>query len=295
MDKLFRYAGFFLLVAVSIGLWWNPLKSSLSLASHSSEHTHILLVLPLTFAFIYLRRKTLPAKFVASTGTAAVFLLVALAIAGATRSRSYEWTEDIRLSLNMLALVAWWLGSVVLCFGTRVLGALLFPLGLLLWLIPIPQPALDSIIHFLQHQSALAARILFQAFGVPVTQDGIMLSIPEVDLEVARECSSIRSSLILIITAMVLASLFLRSRWRKILLVAAAVPLSVAKNGLRIFVIAELGTRVDPTFFDGWLHHRGGIVFFATAVLALVGLLWILQRNENVPAVSECTARLADN
>jgi exosortase len=92
---------------------------------------------------------------------------------------------------------------------------------------------------------------MFRLVGVPVTQDGIMLSIPGLDIEVARECSSIRSSLMLFVTTMVLAQLFLRLWWRKALLIVAAIPLSVAKNGLRIFTIAELGTRVDSRFLDG--------------------------------------------
>jgi exosortase len=147
-------------------------------------------------------------------------------------------------------------------------------------MVPIPEFALSRIVEFLQYQSAFAARIMFRAAGVPVTQDGIMLSIPNLDIEVARECSSIRSSLMLIVTTLVLAHLFLRSWWRKILLVAAAIPLSVAKNGLRIFTIAELGTRVDPGFLDGNLHHHGGIVFFGVSVVAVGALLWILRRTE---------------
>jgi exosortase/archaeosortase family protein len=55
---------------------------------------------------------------------------------------------------------------------------------------------------------------------------------------------------------MVLAHPFLRSWWRKALLIAAAIPLTLAKNGLRIFVIAELGTRVDPGFLNGNLQPR---------------------------------------
>jgi len=84
----------------------------------------------------------------------------------------------------------------------------------------------------------------------------------------------------LVVTTMVLAHLFLRSWWRKALLVVAAIPLSVAKNGLRIFTIAELATRVDPGFLDGNLHHHGGIVFFAIGVVVVVVLLWILRRTE---------------
>jgi exosortase/archaeosortase family protein len=73
-----------------------------------------------------------------------------------------------------------------------------------------------------------------------------MLSIPGLEIEVARECSSIRSSLMLFVTAMVLAHLFLRSWWRKALVAAAVIPLSVAKNGLRIFTIVELFEREWP-------------------------------------------------
>jgi exosortase len=121
---------------------------------------------------------------------------------------------------------------------------------------------------------------MFRAAGVPVAQDGIRVTIPGLEVEVARECSSIRSSLMLLVTTLVMAHLFLRSWWRKLLLVTAAIPLSVAKNGLRIFVIAELGTRVDPGFLNGRLHHNGGVVFLAISVVVMVVLLWMLRRTE---------------
>ncbi len=185
-----------------------------------------------------------------------------------------------QLSLSMFALVIWWIGSVILCFGFEAFRSFLYPLCFLFWMVPIPPFALDKIVLFLQHQSAFAARILFLAAGVPVTQNGIVLSIPNLDIEIATECSSIRSSLLLIVIAMVLVHLFLRSWWRKALVVAVAIPLSVAKNGLRIFTIAELGTRIDPGFLNGKLHHNGGILFLGIALLVLGALLWALRRSE---------------
>jgi len=122
--------------------------------------------------------------------------------------------------------------------------------------------------------------MFFSAFGVPVVQEGVILTIPKLTLKVAEECSSIRSSSMLLVTTMVLAQLLLRSPWRKALLIFLAVPLSVAKNGLRIFTIAMLGTRVDPKFLTGKLHRDGGIVFFTIALLATFALLWILHRGE---------------
>ncbi len=64
-----------------------------------------------------------------------------------------------------------------------------------------------------------------------------------------------------------------------LLVAERAILLTLAKNGLRIFVIAELGTRVDPGFLDRNLDHRGGIVFLAIAVVMIL-LIWILRRSE---------------
>jgi exosortase/archaeosortase family protein len=99
-------------------------------------------------------------------------------------------------------------------------------------------------------------------------------------LAVAPECSSIRSSSFLLITTAVLAHLFLRSPWKKVVLVAAAIPLSIAKNGLRIFVLGVLATRVDPGFLSGRLHRQGGIIFFLIALAAIFFLLLMMRRSD---------------
>ena len=66
----------------------------------------------------------------------------------------------------------------------------------------------------------------------------------------------------------------------KALIIAATVPLSIAKNALRIVTLSVLATRVDPGFLTGRLHHQGGIVFFMISLAVLVLLLWILRRAE---------------
>jgi len=76
------------------------------------------------------------------------------------------------------------------------------------------------------------------------------------------------------------AQLLLRSTWRKAVVVALAIPLSVAKNGLRIFVIGMLATRVDLSFLTGRLHRQGGVIFLLTALVAIFLVIWILRRGE---------------
>jgi len=72
---------------------------------------------------------------------------------------------------------------------------------------------------------------------------------------------------------MVLAHLLLRSAWGKGLVILAAIPLSIAKNGFRIFTLSMLAVYVDPNYLHGWLHHQGGIVFFLVFLAALFVLL----------------------
>jgi exosortase len=276
---------FAFLCAVSILFWWRPLGNTLGLALANDAYTHILLILPLSAALIYLDSKYMDSKALRidpqpSPRIGAALLALALLIGCYARWGMGATPDDLRLSVAMFALVTWWIASVVFCFGLRAFRSFLFPLCFLFFLVPVPGVVLSEIVRWLQHGSAWMAALLFRAVGEPVQQDGILLSLPKLDIEVAKECSSIRSSCLLVITTMVLAHLFLRSWWRNLVLILLAIPLSVAKNGLRIFVIAELGTRVDPGFLDGRLHRHGGVVFLGIALGAIVVLLAILHRGE---------------
>jgi exosortase len=268
---------FALLCAVSLVVGWRPLVSTFTLALGTNEYTHLLLILPISAVLIFSERDLLKPVTEPAVGLGSFLLAVAILIGGLSRAVQ----TDVQLSVSMLAVVIWWIGSFVLCFGPRATSLFLFPLCFLFWLVPIPGPLLEKIVAFWQHGSAISASLLFSALGIPNTQDGVMLSIPGLNLEVAQECSSLRSSLMLIVTSMVLAQLFLRSFWRKTVVVVAAIPLSIAKNGVRIFTISMLGTRVDPGFLHGNLHRHGGVIFFLLALLAVVLLLWLLGRSEN--------------
>jgi len=278
MIRLSSHLKFSLAVAGSLAVGWHTLLGASTLALRRGEYTHILLIIPISVALIYTEWPSPKAgdKTSDPVGLAVLIAGVVFALTG-----KFATPSGTQLTWGMLALVTWWLGAFVASYGMPTFRALLFPLCFLFWLVPIPELTLNKVVAFWQHGSALSASLLFSALGVPVTQDGVMLSIPGLNLEVAQECSSLRSSLMLIVTSMVLAHLFLRSFWRKTAVVLTAIPLSIAKNGVRIFTIAMLGTRVDRGFLDGNLHHHGGIIFFLLALFVLLVLLWLLNRREN--------------
>jgi exosortase len=275
------YAIFAALSLLGTAVLWHPLVGTFSLALRRDEYTYILLIGPISAALIFLEWKQIKPTPQPTFQYGSVLLLLA-ALIGFFGSR---WSvlalaSDIKLCLSILALAIWWIGSFLCCFGARVSKRFIFPLCFLLLLAPAPEFVVIRTVVLLQQGSAVAAHLLFAAAGVPVVQEGLKLSIPGLIVEVAKECSSIRSSLMLLVTSAVLTQLLLTSFWRKILIVAIAVPLSIAKNGLRIFTIAMLGTRVDVRFLTGRLHHDGGVVFFSIALGVLFVLLEILRHAE---------------
>jgi len=281
---------FALLCTISLVIGCQTLLRTFALALRSDEYTHLLLILPISAALILAEGKNLPSAFKPAVGLGSALLVIAVLVGGYARWMVSS-QSDAQLTVSMLALVIWWIGSFVLCFGTRMSRRFLFPLCFLFWLVPIPALALNKVVAFWQQGSATSASVLFSALGIPVVQNGIILSIPGLTLEVAQECSSLRSSLMLIVTSMVLAHLFLRSLWRKSAVVLAAIPLSIFKNGIRIFTISMLGTRVDPGFLHGNLHRKGGILFFLLALSVVLLLLWLLNRNESRVSVGAVIAK----
>jgi exosortase len=182
--------------------------------------------------------------------------------------------------LVVFGMVLIWMGMFAVFFGTRAFRIATFPLLFLLFTIPIPEPALSNFIVFLQKGSADLAEMFFGLARVPYFRQGFIFELPKVTIRVAEECSGIRSTLALLITTVLASHLFLRSNWKRLLLVLLVVPVAIFKNGLRIATLSILAIYVNPGFLQGNLHHRGGIVFFVIALLPMALLLLWLERSE---------------
>jgi exosortase len=267
------------LIAGSLLICYRDFCNTFFLAIRDDRYTHILLILPISAVLFYLKWKEYRDE-VRPTLSYAVALLAIFGLAAVVQRQNSPLAPDTHLTLIMLALVTWLLASFALSFGSRAFRAFIFPLLFLYWLVPFPLVVLNRVVSALQWGSAWASEVLFKISGTPVSLEGLVLNFADLELEVAPECSSIRSSLILIVTAMMLAQILLRSPWSKLWVVTVAIPLSIAKNALRIFTIGWLTVHVDPSFLTGRLHREGGVIFFAVALAGIFVLLWILYRGE---------------
>lgn len=194
-----------------------------------------------------------------------------------------------RLGLyDFLALVN--LGSIIIvigvfisCYGIKAFRAASFPLCFLLFAVPLPSSMLTNAIHLLRVGSATLVEGIFTVTGISFIRDGYFFTLPTVSIEIAEECSGIRSSLALIITGVLASRLFLRRNFTKMILVASLIPFAVLKNAIRITTLTILGEYVDVRYLtESALHHEGGFVFFLITLALFGGILWMLRNAEKV-------------
>ena len=275
----FRAICFGLVCASPILIAWRLMRMVFALALGNDTYTHIPLIPLVSLFLIYANRKTV---FAASGGWkfGGVLLFAGILAIAAARLDVFQLQTANQLSLVVFGVVLVWMGAFGLFFGSAAFRAARFPLLFLLFMIPIPEPILSKTIHALQVGSAQAAAGLFGLFGIPYLQEGLVFSLPGVAIRVAEECSGIRSTLALLIMTVLASQMFLKATWKRLLVCLLAVPLSVAKNGLRIAALSTLAIYVDPDFLHGRLHQYGGMFFFAAAFLPLAVVFILLGKTE---------------
>ncbi len=279
IDGRVRFA--YLLLGVGILLYAAPMTGFFRAAIRDGTFSYIVFIPPVSFYLLYEERKKIcqanpgspiPSVVLVSLG---VFLFIAARYFPINSSIPVE-----RFILYALSTILYLGGVFGLMVGTGGLRAALFPLGFMLFMIPIPEVILNPIVRLLQVGSAEVSYWMIRGIGVPVFRDGFIFSLPGLSIEVAEQCSGIRSGISLFLVGILAGHIFLKSGWRKLALAAAVVPITIAKNGLRIVTLALLGVYVDRRVLSGPLHEAGGIPFFLVGIMGLAIVLWALRRRE---------------
>lgn len=275
-----RHLSFLLFIAISSLAFYKTLGALVTYSLHDESSSHIVLIPAISFFLIYLERERIFSVTHTALGAG-----IALAISGiilyVMAVKTSSWQEgNWALAARALAVVLVWSGGFLACYGFVALRAAAFPLLFLLLMVPLPDVLLDRIIYALQVGSTEIAYLIFQVVGTPVSRDGFLLAVPGVTIEVAKECSSIRSSMALLITCLLAAHLYLRTAWKMLLFVVLGMLLSVVKNGIRIATLTLLSIHVNPGFLTGRLHRQGGFVFFLVALLILWPVFLWLEKSD---------------
>jgi len=264
-------------------LFFAPLTRFVRYALSNDNASHAILIPAICIWILYLERGRIFATTAAVPNfrSASFFFVPGCFVAAAYLLYGSRLSELNQLSLVVFALILLWIAGFAFFFGHNALRCASFPLTFLLLTIPIPDFLLDKTIYLLQKGTTEIAAVLFDWTGVPVLRDGFVFHLARVNIEVARECSGIRSSLALIILAILVAHFWLRSFWRQAVLVLVGLFVMILKNAIRIVTLTLLASYVDPGFLYGNLHHEGGVVFFLIGLALMAPVLWWLERGEH--------------
>jgi exosortase len=242
-------------------------------------------LIPFVSAFlIYQQRKKVFSRVSYGWTLAIALLFPASLLTAAASLNLWRLQPTNQADLLVFGVILFWLGAFALFFGNSAARQALFPLCFLFFCVPVPEPLLSRIILWLQNASAWATEIFFRLGGLPYLRRGLIFDLPGVAIQVAEECSGIRSSMALLMTTVLAAWLFLKTGWHRAVVIAVVLPLAIIKNGMRIATLSALAIYLDPSFLYGSLHHHGGIFFFLIALVPLGLLLLLFQKSEMAAA-----------
>ena len=269
--------GYLLLLALA---FIQPLTRLALYAAQSDLNSYILLVPFIAGYLLYTQRvRNLAAcrSSIAGTVTAGGIGFAAL-VAGIVWRPRLSINDD--LGLAALAFVCFAAAGGFLFLGATWMAARAFPVAFLIFMVPLPDAAVNWLENASMLASAEAAALFFNVAGTPMVRQGTVFELPGIAIQVARECSGIHSSWVLFIAGLLASHLFLRTRWRRIVLVAFVIPLGILRNGFRVFVIGQLCVHIGPYMIGSKIHRQGGPFFFALSLVPLLLLLLWLRRGE---------------
>ncbi len=274
----------FLVSLVLVGIYFPVLAEMVLVWMTDSYAVHGLFVPAFSAYFFLLERDRL--REVAAQGDRSwlVVMLLALSLLAVGR-----WGDSLFLKgVSIVVAVA---GVVLWRFGLRFLKQAVFPVGFLLFMVPLPRLVVNAVTLDLQLFAAGFAAGTLQLLNVPVYLNGVLIELPTMTLEVAEICNGLRFLTALVVLTVAFAHISQRSLPRKLILVAATIPIAILANAVRVAIIAAGGYYVGPEVTSGPVHHIIGKGVWFMTLIPLVAMGLLLRRGRadlsSVPSVEK--------
>lgn len=168
------------------------------------------------------------------------------------------------------ALVFMLQATVPTLFGLAVTRALTFPLFFALFMIPVG----EQLVPYLQTITAKFCIVLLDLFDIPAYIDGVFISIPTGNFEVAEACSGVRFLIAMVAFGTLVANVCFKSWKRRIAFMAASVVIPIVANGLRAWGTIYIAHLTTTEFARGVDHVVYGWLFFAVVMVLTLAIGW---------------------
>ena len=231
------------------------------------------LLVPLATGYaIWLERARL--RGVSWTGSwAGLFLLgIAQLVRLAGMIRMQESIERYGVVLTLVAMV--WAVT-----GGKVFRQIQWIMLFLFLAVPFPGTIHNAISSPLQRLATDGAMTVIELAGVPVTQNGNVITVNQTtEVAVAEACSGLRMLTAFIVVAAFLALTVNRPAWQKWTLVISSIPVAIFCNLVRLVVTVALFVRVSSELAEKFFHDFAGWTMMPLAIVLLVVEIKILSK-----------------
>jgi exosortase A len=185
-----------------------------------------------------------------------------------------------------LAILAVW--ALV---GTPIARFLAFPLGFLLFMVPVGAGLMYPMMNFTADFTVGALRLT----GIPVYREGTFFSIPSGNWSVVEACSGIRYLLAAATLGVLYAYLTYSTLWKRLIFIAFSLLVPILANGVRAYMIVMIGHLSDMKLATGVDHLVYGWVFFGIVITLMfaVGAIWRDPLPDEGPRVASPRAGAA--
>jgi exosortase A len=269
-----RQALFALAVAI-IGLcavFWGTVSQMVETWYVSATFNHGFMIVPICLWLVWDRREAIE-KYMPKPDFRGLLVIAACMVA---------WTVASAAGVQsgmQFALVGMIQGAVFTVLGWRLVRAMFFPLGFLFFAVPFG----DFLIPTLQDLTAVMVVEGLRLISIPVYIDGVFLSIPTGNFEVAEACSGVRFLIATVALGTLFANLSFRTSLRRSIIIFLAIVVPLVANGIRAFGIVYIAHVTDHTVAVGVDHLVYGWIFFAfvTIVLLAIGMTFRETDGDN--------------
>ncbi|MDR7420453.1 MAG: EpsI family protein [Armatimonadota bacterium] len=168
-------------------------------------------------------------------------------------------------SVAQVSLIAALAGIILLSLGWQALRVLWLPVAYLLLMMPMWDVATEPLHEPFQRLSATIGTGLLRLAQVPVYQEGTLLYLPSITLEVAKVCSGVNYLVAVIAVAVPLAYLSFQDILRRVTLVVFSISVAILANSLRV---ALIGFLVHHDLAGDNIHGPGHVLqgFFVAVI-----------------------------
>lgn len=184
---------------------------------------------------------------------------------------------DTYATVTRIAFFMTLIGMLLYLLGFEAIRILIYPLVLMLLMVPMPGFILQNITGPLQTIASKLAERLLEFLGFSVLRDGNILILPGQTLNVAEACSGLRSLMGLTFLGQAYVYLFDSRPWMRWVIALVIIPIGVFANSVRIVATAIAGSH-NREWAQGLFHESTGWVVFVVAFLCILAAHWLLKR-----------------